>query len=181
MINLVVVFLTPGKVALLNLWALAPSYLVGWSRKGQSWSWQKGSQALTILSLLLLLACCGQRNTEPWPFLSSLMHTHCPSMDFFYRITLLSPPKTARVLAVIDQLPCHIALLNFCSSLSTYCLRHCHRSKWTHNHSGSCWGCCWWVGQWQEARPRLEPNHCVFPASAPLSVVVTDTWGNLLT
>lgn len=26
-------------------------------------------------------------DTEPWPLLTSLMHTHCPSTDSFHRVT----------------------------------------------------------------------------------------------
>lgn len=58
MINLVAVSTTPGKVILLELGVLPPSCLVTWLRKRQSWSWQVGSQAPPVLSLLVLLALC---------------------------------------------------------------------------------------------------------------------------
>lgn len=36
--------------------------------------------------------------------------------------TLLSPPETARMLAVMDQLTCHTTSLNLCSSLGDHVL-----------------------------------------------------------
>ena len=37
-------------------------------------------------------------------------------------LTLLSPPETARMLAVMDQLTCHTTSLNLCSSLGDHVL-----------------------------------------------------------
>lgn len=36
--------------------------------------------------------------------------------------TLLSPPETARMLAVMDQLTCHTTSLNLCNSLGDHVL-----------------------------------------------------------
>lgn len=86
--------------------------------------------------------------TAPWPLLTSLMHAHWPSMDSFHRVTcrrhrrrerggfvlrrslrqlaqgkpltLLSPPETARMFPVMDQLTCQTTSLNLCSSLAVH-------------------------------------------------------------
>lgn len=56
MIKLVAGLAAPGQVILLELGARPPGYLVSLPRKGQSWSWETGSQAPAVLSLLILLA-----------------------------------------------------------------------------------------------------------------------------
>lgn len=43
----------------------------------------------------------------PKPLATSLMHNHCPSDPSRQRLTLLSPPDTARMLPVSDQLTLH--------------------------------------------------------------------------
>lgn len=43
----------------------------------------------------------------PKPLATSLMHNHCPSVPSRQRLTLLSPPDTAKMLPVRDQLTLH--------------------------------------------------------------------------
>ncbi len=43
---------------------------------------------------------------EPFPRLTSLMQTHCPSTVSFHKLTLLSPPDTAKMLPVTDHETC---------------------------------------------------------------------------
>lgn len=48
----------------------------------------------------------------PKPLATSLMHNHCPSDPLCQRLTLLSPPDTARMFPVKDQLTLHTTSSN---------------------------------------------------------------------
>lgn len=51
----------------------------------------------------------------PKPLATSLIHNHCPSDPSRQRLTLLSPPETARMLPVRDQLTLHTTSSNVLS------------------------------------------------------------------
>jgi hypothetical protein len=42
-----------------------------------------------------------EADTEPWPLLTSLMHTHCPSTDSFHRVTCKLAHKSHRPVPVL--------------------------------------------------------------------------------
>ena len=60
-------------------------------------------------------------DTEAW---YAVVHGVAKSWtrDWATELTLLSPPETARILAVMDQLTCHTTSLNLCSSLGDHVL-----------------------------------------------------------
>ena len=53
---------------------------------------------------------------DPLPRLTSLMHTHWPSTVSFHRLTLLSPPETAKMLPVTDQETCQTTSSKVCKT-----------------------------------------------------------------
>lgn len=108
---------------------------------GHSWVWNLGSTGTLLPSCLEVVPewvtgspgclCCHcsfcwasvmEADPEPWPLLTSLMHTHCPSTDSFHRVTLLPPPNIARMFTVMGQLTCHTTSLNLCRSLDDHIL-----------------------------------------------------------
>ena len=53
---------------------------------------------------------------DPLPRLTSLMHTHWPSTVSFHRLTLLSPPETAKMFPVTDQETCQTTSSKVCKT-----------------------------------------------------------------
>lgn len=92
MIYLVALVTTPGEGILLELflpavWSVGPG-------KGSPGVSRRGAEPFLSCHCSFCWPSVTEVDTEPWPLLTSLMHTHCPSTDSFHRVTC-KPVHTA--------------------------------------------------------------------------------------
>ena len=59
-------------------------------------------------------SACYWAGVELLPLLTSLIQTHWPSTVSFHKLTLLSPPETARIFPVTDQETCQTTSSKVC-------------------------------------------------------------------